>query len=244
MVVTLYVNHVVRGNVVAGSEMNFFDHLMVVRQQHLARLGTFSALVQLPIEVVKADDHGGDIVATAAHRTCLKNGVYTETGEAMTSFILRLQLLLTARLLLIRSIHERLRTHLFQEAGLPDEVDAISILEFVEDAVAADDNEVVFVAVDSKCRHIRVCDYNPCVSIQFSQLGLDVTEGAAHREPTWEDSVGTQDDLALQTSLGLLHVDDRCVLVNATLVIQDPVHLNFICGLVVVRKRHHLTASI
>jgi hypothetical protein len=70
----------------------------------------------------------------------------------------------------------------------PGAVDAVAICQLVKDAIAAEQNEVMF-GLDLKRLDVRDSDDHAGISSVFHQLCLDVAKGSGHRETAGQHSV-------------------------------------------------------
>ena len=118
---------------------------------------------------------------------------------------------------------------------LPREMDAVTVLQFIKDAITSDYDEIVASSVNFESYNIWISYYNFWVSIKLWKFRLYVTKCTAYREPTREDTVRSQDYLTPH-ALRLLNLDDRCVLVYPSVITKDSFHLDVISRFMIIRK--------
>ena len=115
---------------------------------------------------------------------------------------------------------------------LPGNVDAVLAGELIEDAIATNHYEIV-VILDLEGSHIRVCNHDARVALVLGQLGLNVSDSLGDRESAREDTMGSVDHLLSSLAEAWVGLDDLRVLVDASTVLDDPLHLALLRGLVV-----------
>jgi len=124
-------------------------------------------------------------------------------------------------------------------------VDCLFVIKLVENAIASKNDEIEFGRLgDFKCHDVRLSNYYLGVSIKLRQLGLNVSESSAHRQSTWENSVGSINDLLLPLESWVWVRYHRGVLVDSPPIFHYALHLNLISGLVVIRESENLLAKV
>ena len=113
-------------------------------------------------------------------------------------------------------------------------MNTVSVLHLVKDAIAANDYEIVVVPVNLECHHIRVSNDNLRIAVKFREFRFDVTECAAYRESTGEDTMWTQYNLALKTTNRLLDINDGGILVDSAVIAEDSFHFNLVGRLMII----------
>ena len=78
---------------------------------------------------------------------------------------------------------------------LPREVNTVTILQFIEDAITSYDYEVMMISVNFEGNDIWVSNYNPWVSIKLRKFSLNITECATYWESARENTMRSQDYL-------------------------------------------------
>ena len=78
--------------------------------------------------------------------------------------------------------------------GLPSSLDHLSIFQLVEDAITAEDYEVI-ILLHFEAFYVWRCDHDLRVAAVLGALGLDITKRSADREATREDAMRTEQDL-------------------------------------------------
>ena len=76
------------------------------------------------------------------------------------------------------------------EGCFPNLVHHLLVIHFLEDSVAAYDDEVI-IFLNLKRPYFWYCNHNVRITSVSLILCLDITDCARHRKSTWEDSVRT-----------------------------------------------------
>ena len=123
--------------------------------------------------------------------------------------------------------------------GGPGRIQAVDRGQTVEDAVAAEDNEVVLLFVDGELGDFGLCDDHALLAAQALVLGLDIAKGSGDAEATREHSIGAVEHLARLTGhlAELVRYWDCLVglsLVYLTTVVLDSVEFVLFVGTVVL----------
>ena len=135
---------------------------------------------------------------------------------------------------------------LLLEHVLPHEMHGLLVVHLVEYPVAPDYDKVLLDTglAHPERRDVRLRDHHLRVTLEFDQLGLDVSESARDRESPWEDTVRPVDDLLLTFVCGVRVRYHRRVLVDSPPVLLDALHLDVVRGLVVVREDDHVLPEV
>lgn len=79
-------------------------------------------------------------------------------------------------------------------------MDTVTVLELVKDSIAADHNEILFVTLDSEGCNVGIGHNNTRVAIKSVKFRLDVAKGTTDGQSTREDTMRSQDYLALDSA--------------------------------------------
>lgn len=126
--------------------------------------------------------------------------------------------------------------------SVPDGVDAVSVVEALENAIAADHDEVE-VVLDLEALDVGVADNHVRVAAEPRPLGLNVPEGLRDREAAWEDPQRTLHiEILLPRALGGFGKGLRSIYLSAGCLNSDLLEL--VVWLVVSGEHADLRASV
>ena len=114
--------------------------------------------------------------------------------------------------------------------GRPARVYNVDRVQSVEYSIASKHNEIMNSFLYRELRNLRFRAHDARLSSELFVLRFDISKGPRDAQPTWEDSIRSEEHLPLIAShLTVLvrdrHILERLRLVNLPTVVLDPVEL-------------------